>query len=273
MVLTIKNTKQFAIFYLFCFLLYYAWAFYCNLLFSLTKPVYFLNKLDLSLNLILNTGLQHAIIHHKWVCILLDITYFFLPVILVFAYVNNKQIHKSFALFTAFFNVVYCLLFSTLSVISVEVYIAWMLVPLIFYSNTLKGFYFSIQSIRILFVIFFLSAALWKLFTGSVFNKEQFSAILIVQHCNYIVSSSTNYFSNFIMYLINNSGFSYIIFLAGFFIEFSFILALFTKKFDKFLGYIFILFLIVDYMLLGINYFYWLPFLGCLYFSKHSIDI
>ncbi len=62
---------------------------------------------------------------------------------------------------------------------------------------------------------------------------------------------------------------SYAIYLTAFLFEFAFVIGFFTRKLDRFFIVIFCLFIMFDYLLMGINYFSWLPFLGTLYFSLH----
>ncbi len=218
------------------------------------------------------SNLQHALINHKWIRVLFDVVYITLPILLTYSFVKDKTIHKPIAIATAFFSFLYCLMFSTLSVVSIEVYVAWMLVPLLFYTTTTKGFYFLMHSLRIVFIIIFFSASLWKLFTAAVFNETQMSAVLLVQHTNYLASANNDFFGNIILYLIKHTGFAYTLYLGAFCIEFIFAIGFFTKKFDRYLILLFCLFLTFDYLIMGINYFLWLPFVGCLYFSTYEIE-
>jgi hypothetical protein len=218
------------------------------------------------------SNLQHALIDHKWVRILFDVVYILFPILLTYSFVKDKNIHKPIALATALFSLLYCLLFSTMSVVSIEVYVAWMLVPILFCARTTKGFYFLMHSLRIIFIIIFFSAALWKLFTAAIFNEAQMSAVLLTQHANYLASANNDIFGNVILYLIRHKGIAHTLYLGAFFIEFIFVVGFFTKRFDWYLIVFFSLFLIFDYFIMGINYFLWLPFAGCLYFSKYEME-
>jgi hypothetical protein len=273
LLLTNKHIKQFAVYYLICFLLCFAWFFYNGLLLSSINPVFFLNRLDVTQNIMMLTNLQHFLIENKWLRIFFDLIYLVLPVLLVYTCIKNKKGQKILAIFTAFFNVFYCTYLSSMSFVSVEVFVAWMIVPLIFYHRTTKGFCYLLQCARLFFIIAFFSAAIWKIRAGGIFNTEEMSAILLRQHTSYLISNGSRWFSQFIGYLINHTLLSYCLYLLAFIAEFIFIVGFFTRKFDKYLILLFCLFVFFNYFLMGINYFTWLPFIGCLYFSKYITGV
>jgi hypothetical protein len=267
--LTNKHIKQFAVYYLVCFLLCYAWFLYNGLLFSSINPVFFLNRQDVSHNIIMLTNLQHLLIENKWLRIFFDLTYLVLPVLLVYTCVKNKRAQRVLAICTAVFNIFYCSCLSSMSFVSAEVFVAWMIVPLIFCQRTINSFYYLLHCIRFFFIIIFFSAAVWKIRAGGIFNTEEMAAILLRQHASYLISNGSRWFSQLIIYLINHSLLSYCLYLFAFIAEFIFIVGFFTKKFDKYLILLFCAFVFFNYFLMGINYFTWMPFIGCLYFSKY----
>jgi len=214
------------------------------------------------------TNLQHYLLQYHWLRICFDIAYLLFPVFLVYTCLKNKKAQSVLALSTAFFSILYNSFFSTMSFVSIENAVAWMFVPLLFYPRTIMGFYYFLQCERLLFIIIFFSAALWKIRVGGLFNVEGMSTILFRQHASYLAVQSGGMYTNLITYLINHQAVSYLLYFFAFVAEFIFVVGLFTKKFDKILMLSFCLFALADYILMGINYFTWLPFLGCLYFSK-----
>jgi hypothetical protein len=271
LLLTEKHIKQFAVFYLGCFLVIYAWFAYHGLLFSGVKPVFFLNKLDVTHNIFMLTNLQHFLLQNSWLRIFFDTCYLLLPVLLTYACIKNKNWRRGIAAITGLFAIVYSSFLSTMSFVSVENYLAWMLVPFVFYTRSEKGFYFAMHMVRLLFAIFFFSAALWKIRTAAVFNMEEMSAILFRQHASYLAIGNNDWYSKLITYLVNHQQLSYCFYLFAVIAEFVFIAAFFSKKFDKYLIISFLLFALFDYLLMNINYFSWLPFMGCFYFSKYQL--
>ena len=168
------------------------------------------------------------------------------------------------------FNLLYAFCFSIMSFVSIKVMLAFMTVPFIFMFRKPKDFSFAIESIRILFILFFFSTAVWKIRAGGIFNIDQMSGILLGQHNYLFLNKYPGGFKDIIGYLIERPQLSYFLYLAAFSAEFIFIIGFFTKRFDKLLIVLFILFALFNYMLMNINYFSWLPFAGCLYFAKFT---
>jgi len=81
-----------------------------------------------------------------------------------------------------------------MSFVSKEPFIAWMLFPLMFTGFQTKGFYFKLHILRILFILFFATAGLWKLRGGGAFNVEQFSGILLHQYATVLSSGEAGWF-------------------------------------------------------------------------------
>ena len=216
------------------------------------------------------SDIQHSLINSASLRMTFDLTYLLLPAILVYMCLQNKRSQSLIALCTALFNIMYNYYFSTMSFVSIEVLVGWMIVPMIFIARKPKDFYFTMHAVRILFILFFFSAALWKIRAGGIFNIGQMSGILLSQHASYLLNN-TSWFSQMIEYLIEHEKLSYLLYLFAFLAELCFITGLFTRRFDKYLILIFCLFAVFNYFLMEINYFTWLPFMGCLYFSKYTI--
>jgi hypothetical protein len=162
----------------------------------------------------------------------------------------------------------YAYVFSIFTFVSIEVFTAWMFVPLVFASSNIRTNYYLLHIVRILFLLIFFSTALWKVRAGGVFNAEQLSAILLRQHASLLLSDASSWFSQLVLFLIGNKALSYTIYLLAFLLEFIFVIGLFTRRYDRLLIVSFVLFLVFDYLLMEINYFPWTPFLGCLIFSR-----
>lgn len=248
------------------------WFAYNGLTFSLINPVFFLNRLDVTHNFFMLSDLQHLIINHLWLQICLDVMFLILPAALLFSVYKNKRLQPLLAIITALFNILYTSFFSTMSFVSIENFTAWMFVPLIFVARSPKGFYYLLHVCRLIFITVFFSAALWKIRAGGIFNFEEMSAILFRQHASYLALNNNSWYSNFIIFLINHQAVSFTLYVCAFFAELIFVIGYFTTKWDKYMILSFCLFALFDYLLMGINYFTWLPFMGCFYFSKYRIS-
>lgn len=273
MELTQRNTNQFALYYAACFYLVGAWYIWHGLTLSGLQPVFFVNKADITGQLILWPGLQHKLINNSSSRMVFDAVFYLLPAILCGCFVKRSGIVKILGWFTALYSLVYCYLFSTLSFVSIEPLIAWFFIPLMFTRPDLAGFYFKLHMMRILFVIFFASAGLWKIRAGGIFNPDQMSGILVAQHAAILSSGEQSLFIRMLTFFINHpllSNMLYWIVAAG---ELFFLVGIFTKRYDRILIVILVSFLLFDYILMQINYFSWLPFAACFYYSQKKYPV
>lgn len=272
MLLSEKHIKQFAFFCLLCFLINYSWFWFNGLLFSSVNPVFFLNRLDFTRNIFMLGNLQHFIINYQWLRVCLDVTYLALPIVLTIAVIINFKGKAIIAFCTIAFTMVYAIFFSAFTYISIEGYISWILVPLILSARTTKGFYYYLHAIRILFILFFVSAAIAKIRSGVIFNTEQMAAILLKQHNIYLVSNPADWFTKSINFIVEHKAIGCIIFVCGTIAELLFATGFFTRRFDSYLIWVFCIFLAGDLFLMRINYFTWMVFMGCFYFSSFSLQ-
>lgn len=267
-----KHINRFAWFYLGCFLFNFAWLIIDGNLLTQYHPSFFTNRIDLSLNLLLLFDLHKIIINNQSACAMLDVFYFLINCLLVIAYLKNSKYLKIVCITAIVVNVAFALLISITEIYTIERLIPNFIVPLILYKKDIKWFYFSLHTIRIIFIIIFFSAALWKLRTGVVFNLEQMSAILIHQHTPYFTVNSGNVYAKIILFFIEHKILSYSVFLLGFLAELLFIVGFFTKKYDKQLMILFVGFLVFNLFFMRIDYLNWFVFVGTLFLSNKTIS-
>ena len=270
MFLSNTHRKQFALYYFICFTIYYTWYFYHGLLLHQLRPVFFHNRLDMTVNVLMLTNLHIAVINSPFLQMLFDSLYFLLPLLLCMAIFARHRLQYFLAILTAVFNLVYAVLISSTSPLSMEGFSGWIMLPLLFAFKSEQSFYYILHTLRYFFLLIFSSAALWKIRAGGIFNLEQMGAILVKQHAAYLVGQPNDWFAGLIRYLVNHQKLSYGIYLLGTVSELVFIIGFFTKKHDKALIIIFLVFIVLDYFLMQINYFAWSAFLGCLWYSKYK---
>lgn len=249
-------------------MLSYSWLFFNGWLLHQLKPVFFFNRLDFSLNILFLTGIQQTVIKNYSFQYVLDSLFLLLPLLMVFSVNGKKQVYL--ALLNSVFNIIYALTLSSVTPLSIEGFVGWIFLPLLFIFSTERGFYFSVQIIRYIFILIFFSAGLWKIRAGGIFNMEQMSATLLIQHAAYITQAPTDWFTRCINYLVIHKELSYLLYLISTIAELVFVIGFFTRKFDKILILIFLIFILFDFLLMRINYFSWVAFLGCLWFAKYE---
>ena len=266
------HIKQFAKAYLFFAVINFIYLATTNQLLTNLQPVFFTNTLDVTAFFLRLTTIQQAILNYKWVQILLDFGFFLFPFLLYLAACNNRRIMFWVALITVLFNCLFAIFYTSVSYMTIGMFQAWTLIPIILCCKTIKGFYFNLHSIRIILIFILFSAAIWKIYRGGIFNASEMSSILLRQHTNYLISDPENAYSKFIFFFIKNISYGYALYLFGFLAEVAFAVGFFTKKYDVHLLIILILFIIFDYIFMQINLFSWMPFCLCLWYSKFSFD-
>lgn len=271
LLLTEKHTRKIALLYAGIFAIVSCWYIYHRLVFTSIWPAFFLAKADITGHLIMGTNLQHALIESRQLRIIFDLLYFFLPFLMVFTFIKKYRAAVFIAWFSILFNTVYVYLFSMMSFVSIEPLVTWIFMPLLFTARSLPSFYFKMHAIRILFILFFVSAGLWKLRTGEAFDTGQMSGILASQHAAILASGQNNFFIQLVSFLIDHPAISWLMYLLVIAGELFFLAGLFTKRFDRVLIIILIVFIVFDYYLMEINYFSWLPFALCFYYSKYYL--
>lgn len=263
-----NDIKRFAVFYFASFALYFLWSCWYGLTFSQIEPVFFYNQLDLTGNALLLTKVHFSLIQNKTTQIIFDVLYIVLPAVMTVSVLRNRRYQVPTAILVLLFNLVYAFCFSILSFLSVTIMLAFMTVPFVIIFRRAKDFYFAKDVMRLLFIIFFFSTAIWKIRAGGIFNFDQMAGVLVTQHNYLLLDNNSGFFRNLITYLIEYPRLSFSLYLAAFIAEFSFIAGLFTKKYDRYLLFIFLAFALFNYLTMRINYFSWFPFLACLHLSK-----
>ena len=272
MYLNLAHRKQLVIFYLICFSGYFAWYLYHGILLHQLNPVFFLNRLDLTVNIILTTNLHHAIIANSWLRVLFDCLYVFLPLLLCICVVRGYRMQYFLAIATSIFNLVYAVLLSILSPLSIEGFTPWVVLPVLFVFRGQSSFYYALHCFRYFFLLAFFSAAAWKFRAGGIFNIEQMSAILLKQHAAYLAGATGDWFSGMVYFLVRHEKLSYLLYLLATLLEGTFIIGFFTRKYDRALILLFLTFVVFDYFLMRINYFSWTAFMGCLWYSGYKVN-
>ncbi len=233
------------------------------------QPVLFNNRLDLSLNFLLLTNIGNVVLNNHWLKVVLDVLYILLPVALLVSVRKRSSIQYLLAWLQVVFNGCYVLLLTSMSPLSIQWFAGFILVPIIFILKSETSFTYAAQCMRYIFILLFFSAGLWKIRAGGIFNLEQMSAILVHQHTKILLDAGSKWYEQMIRYFINHPGLSYCIYLAGTIAELSFAIGFFSKRFDRLLFVVLLLFIVLNFLFMQINYISWLAFAGCLLFSGH----
>jgi hypothetical protein len=99
----------------------------------------------------------------------------------------------------------------------------------------------------------------WKFAQGGIFHPDQMSGVLLYQHKE-LLTNSPGYWQTNLLVFNQAYKISYFLYAAACLFELSFLIGFFTKKYDRYLVAFFLGFLIIDYFIMRIAYFDWLPF-------------
>lgn len=245
--------------YLICFMGWIGWIYSAEAFLSQVQPTFIQNRLDLTLNLLLSTGIHELIVKHPSLCYLLDFLFLIHPAVLLLSV--RRPNYARIAWMVVIFNLCYALLASSYTLFSIQGWIGWFFIPLLFTAKDEKSTALFIEGLRYAFLLIFLSAGLWKIRAGGIFDTQVMSGILILQHATELAFFPGNTHTRIIVWLIQHPWISYSLYFIGTMTELSFIIGLFTKKWDKLLIWGLILFIILDTLLMRINYAAWLAFI------------
>ncbi len=236
------------------------------------EPHFFNTRFDGTTWLLMQTGIHTWLLDNKTGWLLFDLAFYSIPLLWYSVWKKNEKTATWAALAWLVVNYIYIQCYTLFPTVSIEASIAWLLMPILFATSKTESFYYVMHGLRYFFLFFFASAAVWKIRQGGVFNADQMSGILLYQHKEFLVSAPHSLYTRFIYWLVKHTTISYLLYLAGFLLELSFIIGFLTRRYDRWLIAGFIAFLIMDLFLMRIPYFETLPLMLPLYFSKYVLE-
>jgi len=127
-----------------------------------------------------------------------------------------------------------------------------LVISLPFWFKSEQRFNFGWEAVRYYLLYIFSSAALWKILRGSAFYHDQLSNILKQQQVNLLLQNPGSYKAHIAQLLIAHTDFSHALLLANVVLQLSFAIGFFTRKFDKYLFWFAILFVVANFFVMGI---------------------
>lgn len=231
------------------------------------QPSFFYLRKDGFTWLFMQTGIHKWLLDNKTGWIIFDIFFYSMPALYLISYFYKKNLSLFAALLMLIVNWVYVQCYTLYPSNSIEGHVAWLLFPLAFVAKDEKTFILLFKGLRYFFLFVIASAGIWKIAQGGLFNVEQMSGILLLQHGQLLTNSPQYWQSNFIRYLAANPLLSYFLYLITALMELIFFTGFFTKKYDFILLLFLVIFLIANYFVMRIAYFEISPFLLTLLFK------
>jgi len=253
------------------FLFYYAvflFFFIDHRLLAQYQPIFFNYNRDLSELALIAAGLPRFMIGHPWTFPVVDGLLLFLPFPLLIYNARKGRFSRPLGIAFSLSLVIYLLLANIFWQCHPEPFILYPLLSLAFFTNRADRFYALLEGARYYFLYLFVSAAVWKITRGAAFNVEELSNILLFQHADILTANGTSSgFSSiaspaghWYAWLIDHPRISYSLYLGSVLLEASFIIGFFTRRWDRVLLGLSILFVIADLLVMRIPY--WTILLG-----------
>lgn len=225
------------------------------------QPSFFYIREDIFTWFFMQTGLHQWLLNNNAGCILLDTLFYAAPLVYFISFRYNPKLSPGIAIAMLLINWSYIQCYTLFPTNSIEGHLAWLLFPVIFIFENEKTFQLLFEGLRYFFLFFFFSSGIWKLAQGGLFNPAQMSGVLLFQHSAMLTNSPFFWQSKMILYLIQNKGTGYFLYLSSALLQLFFITGFFTKKYERWLAIGFIFFLLMDYLIMRIPYFEVMPLL------------
>ena len=270
MQLTQKHRDSFVMWFciLFYVLMIYKWM--NGLFLYQLVPHIFNTRFDFATWLLINTGIHKWLIDNPVGCVTFDIAFYISPILYWFFYKKNIKAASVFCIIMLGINIIYLECYTLYPANSIESFIVWLLFPLLLMAPTINSFYYLLNGLRYFFLFIFSSAAVWKFVQYGIFNTEEMSGVLLYQHKEYLVSSPNDYFTTFIYWLINHKNISFVLYAIATALELIFVVGFFTKKKDNYLIMLFLIFIVMDLLIMRIPYWELSPFVLTLIYGKYK---
>lgn len=219
------------------------------------QPSLFYTRFDIFTWLFMQTGLHQWLLNNQAGWIIADALFYMMPLIYLLVYKYKTSLAGTTAIVMLLVNWCYIQCYTLYPSNSIEGHVGWLLFPVAFLAEKPKTFALLFDGLRYFFLFFFFSAAIWKITQGGIFNIDQMSGILLSQHIQQLTNSPEYWQSKLYFWLINHPFISYLLYLSAILSEFMFIIGFFTRKYDKWLAAIFIIFLAADHLIMRIPYY------------------
>ena len=220
-------------------------------LLSQVRPVIFNFNRDLTELAVIATGLPRWMTAHPGSFLVFDVLLFALPVLWLVA--RRRWLGWVFVGFLA----LYLLLADIFWQVHHEPFILYVLLPLAFIT---PRFYAVLKACRYYFLYIFISAAVWKIARGAAFNGEEMSRILLVHHSELLSGDCAGWLCRGYTWLIEHPLAAQCLYWGDILLEAAFVIGLFTRRYDRLLLGLAVLFVVADLLVMRIPY--WILLLG-----------
>jgi hypothetical protein len=223
-------------------------------------PVFFYYNRDLAELMLIGSGLPRFMIAHPVCFAFADTLGILLPIpLLGYAFRKDRFSPLLGWVFCAYATL-YLLLADLFWQIHHGPFILYVLLAFAFVTNREERFYFILRVCRYYFLYIFVSAAIWKTVRGTVFDGQEMSHILLRQHIDLLSGDCQTALCRSYAWLIGHPAIAQSLYVGAVLMESVFVVGFFTRRFDRLLLALAILFVAADLLVMRIPY--WTMLLG-----------
>jgi len=245
---------KFLVNYLLFFYAVFFFFFINHKFFGQVQPMYFRLEPDLPQLFVLATGIPKWLVLHPGAYVWLDVVVLLFPAAIVAYYYRNNKFNLVLGVSFTAYLMLYFLLQSALLNVSLHPCVPYVILSGMFWCNSDLRFQLVLKVARFIVLYMFASAAMWKILRGALIEPQQMSYILMEQHANYMVSDCNAWICSFHTYLIQSPVLSQTLYIVATLLEMTFIAGFFTRKYDKLLVLLLIVFVVFNQIIMRIPY-------------------
>lgn len=202
-----------------------------------------------------------------WIGLIVDLLIVTIPFFILFRVFKNKDVRKHIMGLTVLFGL-YVLFIYCYPTLSIRKYLGLILLPIAFVFKSEKRYIAYLELMRYYVIFIFTSASLWKIIRGVAWDPTHMQLSLKAQHIDNFVNWPNHYITKTIAAIIDNPTYCHVIFVTAIVSQIAFSIGFFTKKYDRTLAFLLILFIISDYLVMRIEYWEFVVFLPLFYTWK-----
>lgn len=200
----------------------------------------------------------------SWLSMTFDALILILPLVILYQTWRGRSARKPIlalsVLFGLYILIIYC--FPTLSI---RKYLGLVLLPFAFVFASEKRYKAYLELMRYFVLFIFTSASMWKIVRGVAWDPYHMQLSLKAQHIDNFVNWPDHYITDLIAQFVHNSTYCAILFASAVLSQIAFSIGFFTKKYDRYLALLLLIFVITDYLVMRIEYWEFAVFLPLFY--------
>lgn len=197
------------------------------------------------------SGINQTLVNNLFLLYFLDSLLFLLPIFAIVYYNKTTVFSVLFSLLIFY----YFIFVNTFSIHHFHLMVGVVFLSIVFCFKNKKSSEFSWQFNRYYYLFVMASAGLWKIARMPTWGANNMLHIFKLQHAQYLSEKGTTFFATIYINLLQYPFILDLLMYIGIGIELLFLVGFLTKKWDKWLFVIGLLFFIADYFLMNIAFF------------------